>query len=156
MNGATQNGTEGNTAARPDYIKRVLDVIHEPKSVVELRCLKTRWKTVSGYFSDYEKLAEEATGLSGQVSGVYITLNPIKADLLARRENRVERYADQTTSDDDILKRRWLPIDFDPIRPAGISSTDSEKKLAMARMEQCRARLSSLGFPSGISADSGN
>jgi hypothetical protein len=76
--------------------------------------------------------------------------------LLARRENRIERYADQTTSDDDILKRRWLPIDFDPVRPAGISSTDAEKALAMTQAGKCRAWLLSLGFPTGVLADSGN
>src|SRR5262249_10794470 len=31
----------------------------------------------------------------------------------------------------DVVRRRWLLLDFDPIRPAGISSTDAEHGRAM-------------------------
>ncbi|MGE5446512.1 MAG: hypothetical protein ACM3SR_18260 [Ignavibacteriales bacterium] len=81
-------------------------------------------------------------------------MNP---QLLARANNRVERYAKWTTSDADILQRRWLGIDVDPIRPAGISSTDEEHELALFRTRKIRDFLRvQLGWSVLILGDSGN
>ena len=137
-------------------IWRAVNLLHEPGAVVELRVLKTRQGTISGYFDDFAKLAQAADKLSGTVPAVYVTLNPTHSALLARANNRIERYARTTTSDGDIVKRCWLPIDFDPARPADISATDAEKALAMDRARQCGAWLANLGFSSGLFADSGN
>ncbi len=82
-------------------------------------------------------------------------MNP---DLLARAVNRV-RVASKgcpATADTDILKRRWLPIDLDPVRPAGISSNDEEHALAIGRAWQLRDALRAMGWPDPIVADSGN
>lgn len=139
------------------YIKRVLNRLYtEPGSAVEVRCLHTRWGTISGYFDDFAKLAENAAELSGEVPAVYVTLNPVNPALLARANNRVEKYAKTTSSDGDIIKRCWFPVDFDPARPTDISSTDAEKALAIERAKQCRAWLTTLNFPAGMFADSGN
>ncbi len=141
----------------PAYIRRVLNFLYpQAGSVIELRSLKTRWGTVSGYFDDFAKLAETAAELSGSVPAVYITLNPVKPDLLARANNRIEKYARTTTADPDITKRCWLPVDFDPARPSDISSTDIEKAFAIERAKETRAWLTTLGFPAGVFADSGN
>ena len=158
MNETTLPASE--RASRTDgaaYIVRVLRLLHaERGSVVELRCLKTRYGTISGYFDDFTKLAENAAELSGEVSAVYVTLNPVNHALLARANNRVEKYAKTTSSDGDIIKRCWFPIDFDPVRPTDISSTDAEKARGMARAKECRAWLITLGLPAGVFADSGN
>jgi hypothetical protein len=77
----------------------------EPGQVTELRILHTRYKTVSGYFNDLEKLAAAALEWSGKASAVYFTLNPVKSALLARAANRLKHYADQTTADADVLRR---------------------------------------------------
>ena len=128
----------------------------QPESVGELRILNTRQATVSGYFNDPEKLIQAVQGWSGKAPGVYLTLNPVNPDLLARVQNRLIPYAKHTTSDSDILCRRWLPIDLDPKRPAGISSTDEEHEAALARAQQVRDWLTSQGWPEPIYADSGN
>jgi hypothetical protein len=48
--------------------------------------------------------------------------------LLARSHNRfTEAKTDSTTPDKHILSRRWLLVDFDPVRPAEISASDEEK-----------------------------
>jgi hypothetical protein len=138
------------------YIRRVLGLLYPKGSVAELRCLKTKYGTISGYFDDFDKLAAIAADLSGDVPAVYVTLNPVNDALLARANNRIERYAKATSGDVDIVKRCWLPIDFDPVRPADISSSDEEKASAMGRAEECRAWLTALGFPAGVFADSGN
>ena len=139
-----------------DAIKQTLSFLSEPGQVAELRCLNTTKGTISGYFDDFDKLASVIEKLDGQAPAVYITLNPVNPTLLARSVNRPTAYAKQTTSDVDIIRRRWLPIDFDPVRPAGISSTDEEHDAAIERAKDTRAWLSEIGFPDGILADSGN
>lgn len=142
-----------------DEIARALALLYEPGDVVELRVPKSRYGTQSGYFNNFDALAEHAARLSGSVAGTYITLNPVIPALLARRENRVERYAKVTTSDADIRCRRWILFDFDPVRPAAISSTDAEHDAAIGAAQRCRTWLvDSLGFPrtSLVLADSGN
>src|SRR5262249_19045384 len=61
-----------------------------------------------------------------------------------------------TTSDSNILRRRWLLIDVDPSRPAGVSSSDEEKKRAEHKAEEIRTYLRSLEWPEPLMADSGN
>ena len=80
----------------------------------------------------------------------------MRRDLLARSCNAFGAYAKHTTSDTDIVVRRWLPIDLDPVRPAGISSTDQEHNEALARASQVRDYLAECGWPESILADSGN
>ena len=135
-------------------IRRTLDLLLEPGQVAELRVIKTQQGTVSGYFTDFDNLAQQAAHYSGKAPGVYVTLNPVNPDLLARANNHVKKYAKETTADRDILKRRWFPIDFDAKRPAGISSTDAEHEAALARARECRTWLQSQDWPAPISTDS--
>jgi hypothetical protein len=123
----------------------------------EIRILKAgRAGTVSGYFDDLELAAQAALSWNGKAPGIYFLPNPIDPALLARANNRLRERAERTTRDDDIPRRRWLLADFDPVRPAGISSTDAEHRAAIDRAVRCRDWLSSDGWPSPILADSGN
>jgi len=108
---------------RLSSISEALAVLLDPKSVVELRAPNAQGHTLSGYFNDHSLLAKAAFGLNGKAPGVYVTLNPVRADLLARAVNRVIRFGKKTTSDSDILSRRWFPVDFDSVRLSGISAT---------------------------------
>ena len=142
-----------------EVIRKALGVVLEPGAVAELRVLKTeRTKTVSGYFDDFDKLAEAAAQWSGRAPGVYITLNPVLPALLARRANRAKGWAENTTTDNQIVRRLWLPLDFDAVRPSGISSTDAQHEAALERAKECRDWLVGLGFSpnSLVLADSGN
>jgi hypothetical protein len=125
--------------------------------VTEIRILKAgRAGTVSGYFDNPEQAASAAISWSGKAPGVYFVPNVVNPALLARAQNRLRERVEQTTTDTDITRRRWLLIDFDPARPAGISSTDAEHQSALDRAVRCRDWLSSDGWPSPILADSGN
>jgi len=137
-------------------IECALSVLVEPGNVVELRIPGTKCATVSGYFNDRDKLAQAAMKWSGVAPAVYVTLNPVNPILLARSVNRLTEYAKNTTSDIDIPCRRWLFLDFDPVRPAGISFSDEEHKAALERTKDARAWLRGLGWPESIMADSGN
>jgi len=145
-----------------DEIRRTCDLLFAPGQVAELRALDAvtrEWRrphTVSGYFDDWDKLA--AAAMSIQARGVYVTLNPVNPALLARAHNRVRdmQAGDASTSDSDIVVRRWLPIDCDPVRPSGISATEAEHELALARAREIRAYLQAQGWPEPLLADSGN
>ena len=124
----------------------VYDVFFEPGEVVEIRAYglsrsNKAWEgwaggagIVYGYFDNAEDFGKCAEALeNAKAPGIYFTLNPVIPDLLARSANRLKASGAKTvtTSDKDIKCIRWLPIDLDPIRPTGISSTDDELKAAI-------------------------
>jgi hypothetical protein len=140
-------------------IEEAIRILFEPGQVVEVRAPKAgKYGTISGYFNDHQKLAEKLEKLSGKVGAVYYTLNPVNPALLARANNRVRTYAKDTTSDaqDNIVKRRWLLVDCDPVRPADISATDEEKTAAKRLVPKIKKYLKALGLPDPVIADSGN
>jgi len=123
-------------------------VFLECDDVVELRLPGSTKGTISGYFDNPEKLVKAAAELSGHYgASCYFTLNKVRRDLLARSANHVTRYSRYTTKDDDILQRRWLPIDIDPIRPAGIPSTDHEHEAAISLAHKVSRELEAQGWP---------
>ena len=101
-------------------IRNVINVLAPDGGVVEVRALADG-VTHSGYFDDHEALARavEALDADPAVAGIYVTLNSVNPALLARRANRIKlrlSRKDATTADADIIRRRWLPVDIDPVR----------------------------------------
>ena len=141
-------------------IRNAVDILAAPGGVAEVRALADG-VTHSGYFDDYESLARavEALDADPSVAGIYVTLNAVNPALLARRANRIKMRLsrkDATTADADILRRRWLPVDIDPVRPSGVSSTDEEHDAALEASNRIAGYLAEQGFPEPIRADSGN
>jgi len=131
-----------------------------PGQVVEVRAI-TDDGIASGYFDAPEELAAKVATLDGvpSVQGVYVTLNPVNPALLSRRSNRIKMRLgkkDVTTADSDIVKRQWLPVDVDPVRPSGVSSTEAEHAAAIAKAQRIAEYLTGMGWPAPVLADSGN
>ncbi|HVW08370.1 MAG TPA: phage/plasmid primase, P4 family [Bryobacteraceae bacterium] len=144
-------------AANLEDIRRTVALFLEPGGVIELRIPKAgRERVVAGYFDNAELAARAAFQLSGKYPGIYFTLNPVKRDLLSRAANRAKPHAENLTVDSDITRRRCLLLDFDPVRPTGISSTAGEHDLALAAAREAALYLAETGWPSPIWADSGN
>ena len=142
-------------------IQSALKLVLQLGAVAELRVLEAAINqnyrtTCSGYFNDLDKLASAALRFSGHATGVYITLNPVHPDLLARAANIVIQSPKHTTADRDILHRNWLPIDFDPIRPSGISASDQERAVTLECVRDCWRWLQREGWPLPLTADSAN
>jgi len=142
-------------------IVEALTTFHGAESTIEIRILgvdgrKTR--TDSGYFKTPDAAADAVQNHARQWTskGVYFTLNPVYTSLLARAKNRIQDFAATTTSDSDILLRRWLYLDFDPVRPAEISSTDEEQAAAIQRANDVFDLMMQQGWPEPIMAHSGN
>ena len=139
-------------------IRRAAELIAD--GVVEVRALADG-ATHSGYFDDYERLAQavEALDADPSITGIYVTLNAVNPALLARRANRIKMRLsrkDATTADTDIIRRRWLPIDIDPVRPSGVSSTEAEHTAAIDATSRIAKYLTEQGFGEPLIADSGN
>lgn len=130
--------------------------------VTELRALDAkrhgdyRLATLSGYFDNPNDLAQEVSKIE-HAKGIYFVPNEVNPALLARSVNRAKVvYREPTTSDADILSRRFLLVDCDPIRPAGISSSEAEHNAAITRAYAISNSLSQDGWPAPSIADSGN
>ena len=133
-----------------------MSVLFPSGQVVELR-YPTRRGMGGGWFDDLALLAQAAKKASDdEAQAVYVTLNPVNPALLARCANRVQDQTPTATSDNDVLCRRWLPIDLDPVRPAGVSSTDAEHEASLEVARKLRTWLGSKGWPDPVYADSGN
>jgi hypothetical protein len=148
-----------------DEINRALSLLFIPGDIVELRAFDKKGFPHPGYYDDFTKLAEDAARLSDRpdMASICITPNVIKTALLARAKNHLypdNSKAKKTTSDEDVLKRRWFLIDVDAYCQgiAGIASTDEEHQATIEMACDIRAFLISIGFPkdSMILADSGN
>lgn len=136
-----------------------------PGTVCELRALNAlvpglngRYpcKTLTGYFDDPAKLVSEADRIQS-ATGCYVTLNPVDPRLLARAQNRlVVGERGTATGDGHIVRRRFLLIDADAQRPAGISASGDEHEAAKKRARSIYAHLKAAGWPDPVVADSGN
>lgn len=150
-------GTVRQVTRDPAPILEAARLLMEPGGVYEVRIPKAgRDGTLSGYFDTPEALAAAAAELDGRYPAIYVTLNPTKPALLARAANRIQRHATLTTTDPDISCRRLVLIDVDPVRPAGVSSTDQEHKLAIETARTIWRDLRTAGLPAPVAADSGN
>jgi hypothetical protein len=148
---------ERRPANTPHDVRRFLSLLHEQGDVFEIRIPKYgKYKlTAAGYFDDAEAALAACESWDGRAN-VYITVNPVNPVLLARAANRVLERAAATTSDQDILRRRWLFIDIDSTRPSGISGTNDELVAARSVAAAAENSLCSAGWPAPIVVMSGN
>jgi hypothetical protein len=143
---------------------RAIGALFEPGDVIEIRALDVgrtqdhAGSTYAGYFNFESSQAITAAirSVDGRAEGVYIVLNRFNPALLARSNNRLRVRPKHTTGDADIIEWRWLYIDADAIRPAGISATDAEHESALQRALSIREFLQGRGWPEPIYGDSGN
>jgi hypothetical protein len=144
-------------------VQRAYTALVASGQVVEVRALEASkdgnaryLSTLAGYFDNSRDLIRAIANIR-IATGIYITLQPCDSELIHRAYNKLVRQRERgSTSDKDIVKYSWLPIDSDPVRPAGISSTDLEHEQALAHSHRIRDALSELGWPDPIWCDSGN
>lgn len=141
-------------------IAKTYKSLFKDHGVFELRVPKTENGVVSGFFgpgggTEFLKAVES---LDGKVPSVYITLNPVKPELLERNKNKIVNFANRNvlTSDADIQRRALILVDVDPKRKADMASSDDEKKASYDVAIQIKEYLSNQGFPDPFVADSGN
>jgi len=144
-----------------DDIANTLSFFFKYSPVLEIRIPKAKLNgkyetTIAGYFNNLDKAVQSVIKYDTKVPGIYVTLNPVNPALLSRCSNRLDENSKLTTSDKDILKRTFLLVDIDPIRPAGISSTDAEHNAAIAKAYHIREIMAKHGWADPVVCDSGN
>ena len=138
-------------------IRRAIAALFQPGQIVEVRMMNKKKKiTAAGWYDDYAIMAKDIAKLAGDGYGegykfiqenVYWTVNPVHEGLLARQPKNMMEMAEDTTSDVNILSRRWIPVDIDPLRPSGVSATREERIFARNVAAALGKKLLDIGFP---------
>ena len=140
-------------------IKRTLATLCQPEQVIELRILGSG-STGTNYYTDFDALTRDVLNLehnNPDGRNYYITFNELDPRVRFRRDKIAwGKQAQPTTCGEDVVKRRWLPIDIDPDVPKGLSATDKEKETARKATFNVRDFLRMHGFPDPVIGDSGN
>jgi len=133
-----------------DAISRSLLALAKGQTV-ELRAIGTKGAKSAIVTVDDSKLADAAKFVESQEAagsrGVYWTPNPIKG----RGKGK-----GGAATDADVLRRHWLLIDVDPVRPADTSATTAEREAAWKVSHDVRSTLEASGFGGLVVCDSGN
>ena len=143
--------------------EKFLKTIHAERNVFEIRVLGVQmhgWKEKanwSGFFKDAGVATHALDKLWNECEGghAYVTVNPVYNGLYDRNPDMF-RLSKSAAKDEDITRRNWIYIDFDPTRPTGVSATSEEKAKAWAVSMEAKTWLSSQGWPEPIVVDSGN
>lgn len=149
------------TAFDAPAIREALKVLFEPGLVFEVRVLESVDRTFSrdlcGFFDDADAVVEAVANVAHTAMGVYVTMNPLEPALLARMSNRLgPARKGRSAGDQHVQRRRWLLVDLDPERVAGVSSTEAELLAARSLADAIMDELGSGGWPAPVLACSGN
>lgn len=143
-------------------LRKWWEVFNPSSKLVEIRLLGKN--TYSGYFTNIDTLIAQLRPLldhnNYQYYGAmqaYFTLNEVNEDLYSREQRDVfVKKPKSTTTDGDITRRRFVLIDLDPQRSAGISASNEEFEKAHMKCVDVYKYLLANGFKEPIITVSGN
>lgn len=142
-------------------IRKTLDVFKTDNGLVEVRIFSTVNKTdiYSGIFDDYNALIESIKRFDREPYNIYFVFNELKDALNGMPQYNKMIKGAKAVSDSGIKYRRWLLVDFDPIREGDvkdIASTDEEMGYSHDIAVEARKFMRNLGFTSPVVCKSGN
>lgn len=137
-------------------LRQWYDVFKDNHELVEIRILDPETKrSYSGYFTNIETILREIKRY--EKCNLYFTLNVIDPACYSREQHdRISTRPKSTTSDAEILGRKWCLIDIDCEKPSDTNSTDAEKELAKGVVNEVYKFLRDEGFEKPIICDSAN
>jgi KaiC/GvpD/RAD55 family RecA-like ATPase len=137
-------------------IRQWYDVFKDNNELVEIRILDPASKrSYSGYFTDIETILREIKPY--EMCNLYFTLNIINPACYSREQHdRISQRPKSTTSDAEIIARKWCLIDIDCEKPADTNSSDAEKELAKDVVNNVYKFLRDEGFEQPVVCDSAN
>lgn len=130
--------------------------------LVEIRLLGN--STYSGYFKDVDTLIDALRPMLDHnneryygVLQAYFTLNDIDDNLYGREQHdKFVKKPKATTTDCNVIRRRFVMLDFDACRVAGVSASDFEFEKAHLKAVDVYRYLIKQGFNEPIITTSGN
>ena len=139
-----------------DTINANLRALIRHNSLVEIRALAAGRTTLAGYYDNLLEAAQHAAFLDLEGYGLYFALNPTDFYYAPWVDRHNEMGPGKALRDGDIIRRTLMLIDVDPVRPAGVCSTDIEKEAARQTAMRVIDYLRGEGWPDPAIADSGN
>lgn len=140
-------------------IRQWFDIFKGSNTLVEIRLLGGK-KTASGYFMDVDTILREIAPYTQDKRdswNCYFTLNPMEADCYNRKQrDKLIKFPEATTKDEEIIGRDWVLIDIDCNRMAGVNATNQEATYAHSKAEQVESFLLSQGFHQPVKVFSGS
>ncbi|MEE1252276.1 MAG: DnaB-like helicase C-terminal domain-containing protein [Bacteroidales bacterium] len=128
-----------------------------------IRILEGKTQLVAGVFSNVGNLINSIENAVGGNVNWYFVFNQIddsvlKNKVLFNQNNECLRILKNGggIADCDIVKRRWVMLDFDPCRPSGTSSTDEQLQKAKQVAQRVWEFLFYNGFYDYVGCLSGN
>ena len=88
---------------------------------------------------------------------LYFVLNEIDPACYGRQQSeKIVKSPKITTNDHDIIRRKWVMVDFDPLRKSGTNASDEEYQEAYRRSREVFRFLRDKGFSEPVVCCSGN
>lgn len=137
-------------------IRQWYDVFKDNHDLVEIRIMDQEYKrTYSGYFTDVDTIIREIARFDN--CNIYFTLNVVNPACYSREQHdKISMKPKATTSDNDIIARKWCLIDVDCEKPSDTNSSDEEKLLAQEVVNKVYSFLRDEGFEEPVICDSAN
>lgn len=112
----------------------------------------------SGYFKDFENLCKQLEPYTEMDDEqIYFVLNKIDESCYARPQcEKFVKSVKVSTSDSDIISRRFIMVDCDAIRKSSVNSSEAEYQFAIQKTRDIFRFLRESGFPDPIVCASGN
>ena len=131
-------------------------VFKNDSELVEIRLLGKF--AYSGYYKNIDKLIEDIKPYEELPDEqIYFTLNEIDDGCYGRAQcEKIIKSPKTTTNDNNITRRTWVLIDYDPVRVSGTNATDEEFELAHKKAQQVYSYLKRCGFNDPVICKSGN
>lgn len=158
MRGGTFGGVPFHITEMVDKekIKQWWQVFVGEGELVEIRILG-RFQ-YSGYFKSPENLADAIEPYTEMPDEqIYFTINKINEACYGRQQcEKIIKSPKTTTTDNDIISRKFVLLDFDPKRAAGVNASEAEFELAHKKAQEVFKFLKGHGFEDPVICVSGN
>lgn len=136
-------------------LRKAIQVLKPNNQLFEVRIIGQQ-KPISGYFKDTDTLIDALNSIDVRNTNLYITINQVNESCFSRKQSERFMKGTNTTNDTEIDGYKFLFVDIDPKRPAGISSSSEEYKASCEKAGKVYRYMESIGFERPIKAISGN
>ena len=139
-----------------ETIRRWWDIFVKDNGFTEVRILG-RFQ-YSGYFDNVDSIIQSIKPYADMDDEqMYFVLNKIDSACFGRQQSgKIVKSPKITTNDNDITRRCFVFVDFDPIRKSGTNASNEEFELAHKKAQEVFRFLREKGFSEPIICKSGN
>ena len=139
-----------------ETIRRWWDIFVKDNGFTEVRILG-RFQ-YSGYFDNVDSIIQAIKPYADMDDEqMYFVINKIDSACFGRQQSgKIVKSPKITTNDNDIIRRCFVFVDFDPVRKSGTNASNEEFELAHKKAQDVFRFLREKGFSEPIICKSGN